>query len=233
LFRAVALGEVRRRPSSPARLGEKGQADRDRPATPLASDSGERGFAAWRQLARKRQDSGSSPPRGRRRNPHGNDRLGIVRLLSPQCSCKMRVMRFGPHIMCGDAVSTLELLLAAGLAGLLKRARREALSARGASERPCPATRQIPIRRVASSAGNAPGATGPESIRGRFPCWPSPSPTATWHSFSARPLTLEPRPCDKMPQRERRRLRRPRKFNSSEATASSTARRRRRRAFGS
>jgi hypothetical protein len=112
------LGEGARRSSSPARLGEYGRLDGDGAQSPLSSGEGERGFAAWRQLVRMRQDREPSPPLRQRRNPLGNDRLGIVRLQSPQCSCKIRMMRFKPHVMCGDAVSTLERSATAGRAAL-------------------------------------------------------------------------------------------------------------------
>jgi hypothetical protein len=70
-------------------------------------------LAAWRQWVRNRHDAELSHPLRQRRNPHGNDRLGIVRLLSPQCRRKMRVMRFGPRVMRGEAVSAHEVSAAA------------------------------------------------------------------------------------------------------------------------
>jgi hypothetical protein len=112
--------------------------DDDGSATPFVSGAGDRSLAAWRQWVRKWQDAELSPPLRQRRNPHGNDRLGIVRLLSPQCGCKTRMMRFGPHVMCGEAVSAHEVSAAARLAGRRGASRKTASARRESGRRGSP-----------------------------------------------------------------------------------------------
>ncbi len=169
LGRSRPQGEARRCSSARAALGEKGRLDRDSFGLQPSLNSAQRGFAAWRQLANRRQDAGERLPLGQRRDLHGNDLLGIARLPSPQCSYKVRFMRFGPPIICGDTRFRSRTL---GGGDALRRVRQGAR--RGAS-------RLAAHQNVIASPGDksqvgvpprhlktATGAIGPRSIRRRF-----------------------------------------------------------------